>query len=152
MVHIRGARALLVIPIGIPVPDYLGKAVWRTCSLGGFAFLAVPAWNGETSMRKIMLTVACATLLVTPAVALAAPIAGPLPIAKVSGEIITINHLREARRGKQVRTRPRWMDSYASDPAASRLSPGFVAPGDPGDPAWHSDFDRAVQANQYNGG
>jgi hypothetical protein len=110
-------------------------------------------------MRKIMLTVACATLLVTPAVALAAPIAGPLPIAKVSGEIITINHLSEARRGKQVRTRhvrvyprPRWMDSYASDPAASRLSPGFVAPGDPGNPAWHSDFDRAVQANQYNGG
>jgi hypothetical protein len=96
-------------------------------------------------------------LLVTPAVALAAPIAGPLPIAKVSGEIITINHLSEARRGKQVRTRhvrvyprPRWMDSYASDPAASRLSPG--APGDPGNPAWQSDFDRAVQANQYNGG
>ena len=110
-------------------------------------------------MRKIMLTVACATLLVTPAVALAAPIAGPLPIAKVSGEIITINHLSEARRGKQVRTRhvrvyprPRWMDSYASDPAASRLSPGFVAPGDPGNPAWQSDFDRAVQANQHNGG
>ena len=110
-------------------------------------------------MRKIMLTVACATLLVTPAVALAAPIVGPLPIAKVSGEIITINHLREAHRGKQVKTRhvrvyprPRWMDSYASDPAASRLSPGFVAPGDPGNPAWQSDFDRAVQANQYNGG
>src|SRR4029077_10385415 len=80
-------------------------------------------------------------------------------IAKVSGEIITISHLSEARRGKQVRTRhvrvyprPRWMDSYASDPAANRLSPGFVAPGDPGNPAWQSDFDRAVQANQHNGG
>ena len=110
-------------------------------------------------MRKIMLTVACATLLVTPAIALAAPIGGPLPIANVSGQIITINHLSEAHRGKQVRTRhvrvyprPRWMDSYASDPAASRLSPGFVAPGDPGNPAWQSDFDRAVQANQNNGG
>jgi hypothetical protein len=98
-------------------------------------------------------------LLVTPAIALAAPIASPLPIAKISGEIITINHLSEARRGKQVRTRhvrvyprPRWMDSYASDPAASRLSPGFVAPGDPGNPAWQSDFDRAVEANQHNGG
>jgi hypothetical protein len=110
-------------------------------------------------MRKIMFAVAGAALLVTPAIALAAPIASPLPIAKISGEIITINHLSEARRGKQVRTRhvrvyprPRWMDSYASDPAASRLSPGFVAPGDPGNPAWQSDFDRAVQANQHNGG
>jgi hypothetical protein len=111
---------------------------------------ALTAWNGETSMRKIMFTVACATLLVTPAIALAAPIAGHLPIGKVSGEIITINHLREAHRGKQVRTypRPRWMESYASDPAASRLSPGFVAPGNPN---LHSDFDRAVQENQYNG-
>src|ERR1700691_3247265 len=60
----------------------------------------VPAWNGETSMRKIMLTVTCTTLLVAPAVALAEPIAGgrPLPIAKVSGEIRIINHLSEARR------------------------------------------------------
>ncbi len=56
-------------------------------------------------MRKIMFAVAGAALLVTPAIALAAPIASPLPIAKISGEIITINHLSEARRGKQVRTR-----------------------------------------------
>ena len=58
-------------------------------------------------MRKIMFTVAGAALLVIPAIALAAPIAGPLPIANVSGEIITINHLRQARRGKPDRTRPR---------------------------------------------
>ena len=75
-------------------------------------------------MRKIMFAVAGAALLVTPAIALAAPIASPLPIAKVSDRIITINHLSEARRGKQVRTRhvrvyprPRWMDSYASRPS-----------------------------------
>ena len=112
-------------------------------------------------MRKIMFTVACATLLVTPAIALAAPIGGPLPIAKVSGQIITINHLSEAHRGKQVRTRhvrvyPRarsipGIDSYASYPSASRPGPGLVAPGDPGNPNLNSDFDRAVQATQYNG-
>ena len=109
-------------------------------------------------MRKIMLTVACATLLVTPAVALAEPIAGgrPLPIAKVSGEIRTINHLSEARRTRHVRVYPRprsapGIDSYASYPSGSRLSPGLVAPGDPGNPNLRSDFDRAVQANQYNG-
>jgi hypothetical protein len=112
-------------------------------------------------MRKIMFTVACATLLVTPAIALAAPLAGPLPIAKVSGEIITINHLSEAHRGKHMRTGhvrvypgPRWtpgVDSYASYPSGSRHGSGFVAPGDPGNPNLNSDFDRAVQANQYNG-
>ncbi len=112
-------------------------------------------------MRKIMFTVACSALLVTPAIAVAAPIAGPLPIAKVSGEIITINHVSEAHRGKHIRTRhvrvyprPRstpGIDSYASYPSGSRLSPGLVAPGDPGNPDLHSDFDRAVQANQYNG-
>jgi hypothetical protein len=43
MVYIRGARALLIILDGtFPLPDCLGKAVWRTCSLGGFAFLAGP--------------------------------------------------------------------------------------------------------------
>src|SRR4030088_84731 len=43
MVHIRGARALLIMPHRtFPLPDCLGKAVWRTCSLGGFAFLAGP--------------------------------------------------------------------------------------------------------------
>jgi hypothetical protein len=43
MVHIGGARALLVMPHRtFPLPDCLGKAVWRTCSLGGFAFLAGP--------------------------------------------------------------------------------------------------------------
>jgi hypothetical protein len=43
MVHIRGARALLVMPHRtFPLPDCLGKAVWRTCSLGGCAFLAGP--------------------------------------------------------------------------------------------------------------
>jgi hypothetical protein len=111
-------------------------------------------------MRKIMFTVAGAALLVVPAIALAAPIAGPSPIAKVSGEIITINHLSEAHRGK-LRTRhvrvypgPRWtpgIDGYASYPTGSRPGPGLVAPGDPGNPDLHSDFDRAVQANQYNG-
>jgi hypothetical protein len=112
-------------------------------------------------MRKIMFTVAGATLLVTPAIAMAAPLAGRLPIAKVSSEIITINHLSEAHRGKHVRTRhvrvypgPRstpGIDSYASYPSGNRLSPGLVAPGDPGNPDLHSDFDRAVQENQYNG-
>jgi hypothetical protein len=112
-------------------------------------------------MRKIMLALACAALLATPAIALAAPIAGPLPTAKVPGEIITINHLSEARRSKHVRTRhvriyPRpWstptVGSYASYPSGSRPSPGLVAPGDPGNPYLQSDFDRAVQANQYNG-
>ena len=112
-------------------------------------------------MRKIMFTVAAAALLVTPAVALAAPIGNPLPIAEVSGEIITINHLNEAHRGKHIRTRhvrvypgPRWtpgVDSYASYPSGSRHGSGFVAPGDPGNPNLNSDFDRAVQANQYNG-
>ena len=56
-------------------------------------------------MRKIMFIVARAALLVTPAIALAAPLGGPLPIAKVSGEIITISHLSEAHRGKHIRTR-----------------------------------------------
>ena len=112
-------------------------------------------------MRKIMFTAACAALLVTPAIALAAPIAGPLPIAKVSGEIITISYLSEAHRGKHIRTRhvrtypgPRWtpgIKGYASYPSGSRPSPGFVAPGDPGNPYLNSDFDRAVQATQYNG-
>jgi hypothetical protein len=112
-------------------------------------------------MRKIMFTVAAAALLVTPAVALAAPIGNPLPIAKVSGELITINHLNEAHRGKHIRTRhvrvypgPRWtpgVDSYASYPSGSRPGSGFVAPGDPGNPNLNSDFDRAVQATQYNG-
>ena len=109
-------------------------------------------------MRKIMFTVACAALLVTPAIALAAPISGPLPIAKVSGEIIAVNHLNEAHRGKHLRTRhvrvypgPRstpGIDSYASD---NGLSPGLVAPGNPGNPYLHSDFDKAVQANKSSG-
>ena len=112
-------------------------------------------------MRRIMFTVAGVALLVTPAIALAAPIAGPLPVAKVSSEIITINHLSEAHRGKHIRTRhvrvyprPRStpdIDGYASYPSGSTLSPGLVAPGDPGNPNLKSDFDRAVQANQYNG-
>jgi len=112
-------------------------------------------------MRKIMFTVAGVALLVTPASALAAPIAGPLPVAKASSEIITINHLSEAHRGKHIRTRhvrvyPRsrstpGIDGDASYPSGSRLSPGLVAPGDPGNPYLNSDFDRAVQANQYNG-
>jgi len=112
-------------------------------------------------MRNIMFAVAGAALLVTRAIALAAPIGGPSPIAKVSGEIITINHLSEAHRGKHIRTRhvriypgPRstpGIDGYASYPSGSRLSPGLVAPGDPGNPYLNSDFDRAVQANQYNG-
>jgi hypothetical protein len=112
-------------------------------------------------MRKIMLTVACAALLVTPAIALAAPLAGSLPIAKVSGEIITINHVSEAHRSKHIKTRhvrvyPRpWsgpgIDGYASYPSGSRPGAGYVAPGDPGNPYLNSDFDRAVQANQYNG-
>jgi hypothetical protein len=112
-------------------------------------------------MRKIMFTVARAALLVIPAFAIAAPIVAPLPIAKVPGEIITINHLSEAHRGKPVRTRhvrvypgPRsvpGLDSYESYRSGSRPGPGLVAPGDPGNPNLHSDFDRAVQANQYNG-
>jgi hypothetical protein len=112
-------------------------------------------------MRKIMFTVAYAALLVTPTIALALPIARPLPIAKVSSEIITVNHLGEAHRGKHIRTRhvrvyPRpWsapgIDSYASYPSGSRVGPRLVAPGDPGNPNLNSDFDRAVQANQYNG-
>jgi hypothetical protein len=112
-------------------------------------------------MRKIMFTLAGAALLLTPAIAVAAPIAGPSPIAKVSGEIITINQLSEAHRGKHIRTRhvrvypgPRWtpgIDGYASYPTGSRPSPGLVAPGDPGNPNLNSDFDRAVQATQYNG-
>jgi hypothetical protein len=112
-------------------------------------------------MRKIMFTVAGVALLVTPAIALAAPIAGPLPVAKVSSEIITINDLSEDHRGKHIRTRhvrvyprPRstpGIDGYASYPSGSRLSPGLVAPGDPGNPNLISDFDKAVQANQYNG-
>jgi hypothetical protein len=105
-------------------------------------------------MRKSMFTVASAALLVT-------PISGLLPIAKVSGEIITVNHLSEAHRGKHIRTRhvrvyPRSrsapvIDSYASYPSDSGLSPGLVAPGNPGNPFLHSDFDRAVQANEANG-
>ena len=112
-------------------------------------------------MRKIMFTVAGVALLVTPAIALAAPIAGPLPVAKVSSEITTINHLSEAHRGKHIRTRhvrvyprPRstpGIDGYAYYRSGSGLSPGLVAPGDPGNPYLNSDFDRAVQANQYNG-
>jgi hypothetical protein len=105
-------------------------------------------------MRKSMFTVASAALLVT-------PISGLLPIAKVSGEIITVNHLSEAHRGKHIRTRhvrvypgPRFgpgIDGYASYPSGNRPSSGLVAPGDPGNPDLNSDFDRAVQANQYNG-
>ena len=112
-------------------------------------------------MRKVMFTLAGAALLLTPAIAVAAPIAGPLPIAKVSGEIITINQLSEAHRGKHVRAKhvrvypgPRWtpgIDGYASYPTGSRPGPGSIAPGDPGNPYLNSDFDRAVQANQYNG-
>jgi hypothetical protein len=112
-------------------------------------------------MRKIMFAAAGAALLVTPAVALAAPIAGPLPIAKVSSEIITINHLSETHRGRHIRTRylgiyrrPRWtpgIDSYAFDRFGNGPNPGLVAPGDPGNPYLNSDFDRAVQATQYNG-
>jgi len=112
-------------------------------------------------MRKIMFAVARAALLVIPAIALAAPIAAPLPIAKVSGEIITINHRSDAHRGKPIGTRhvrvypgPRFvpgLDSYGSYRSDSRPGPGLVAPGDPGNPNLHSDFDRAVQANQYNG-
>jgi hypothetical protein len=107
-------------------------------------------------MRKITFAVAGVALLVAPAIALAAPIAGPLRIANVSGDIITINHLSEAHRGKHIRTRhvrvypgPRFspgIDGYASWPSS-----GLVAPGDPGNPGLNSDFDRAVQANQYNG-
>ena len=55
-------------------------------------------------MRQIMSIVAGVALLVAPAIALAAPIAGPLPIAKVPDEIIAINHLSEAHRGKHIRT------------------------------------------------
>jgi hypothetical protein len=112
-------------------------------------------------MRKIMLTLAGAALLLTPAIAVAAPIAGPLPIAKVSGEIITVSHLSEAHRGKHVRAKhvrvypgPRWtpgIDGHASYPTGSRPGPRFIAPGDPGNPYLNSDFDRAVQATQYNG-
>jgi hypothetical protein len=117
---------------------------------------------GETSMRKIMLTAACAALLATPAVALAAPIAGPLPIAKVSGEIITVNKPSETHKGRHIRTKHSmrgklpWLtpgvDSYSSYPSGGTSGPGFVAPGDPGTgPYLNSDFDRAVQATQYNG-
>jgi hypothetical protein len=112
-------------------------------------------------MRKIMFIVARAALLVTPAIALAAPLAGPLPIDKVSREIITINHLGEAHGGKHMRTghirvypgprRTPGVDGYASYPSGSRPGSGFVAPGDPGNPNLNSDFDRAVQQNQYNG-
>src|ERR1700688_4073328 len=43
MVHIRGARGLLVMPHWtFLLPDCLGKAIWRICSLGGFAFLVGP--------------------------------------------------------------------------------------------------------------
>jgi hypothetical protein len=111
-------------------------------------------------MRKIMFAVAGAALLVTPAITLAAPIAGPSPIGRVSSEIITINH--QAHRGKHIRTRhvrvyprswsPPAIHSYASYPSGSSgPGPGFVAPGDPGNPYLNSDFDRAVQATQYNG-
>jgi len=112
-------------------------------------------------MRQIMSIVAGVALLVAPAIALAAPIAGPLRIANVSGDIITIDHLSEAHRGKHIRTRhvrvypgPRFgpgIDGYASYPSGNRPSSGLVAPGDPGNPDLNSDFDRAVQANQYNG-
>jgi hypothetical protein len=113
-------------------------------------------------MRKILFAVAGAALLVIPAIALAAPIAGPSSIARVSGEIITVNHLSEAHSGKHIRTRhvrvypgPRWtpgIDGYASYPTGRvRPSSGPVAPGDPGNPNLNSDFDRAVQATQYNG-
>jgi hypothetical protein len=112
-------------------------------------------------MRKIMSTVARAALLVIPAIALAAPIAGASSIAKVSGEITTINNPNEAHRGKHIRTRhvrvyPRsrstpGIDGYASYPSGNGLSPGLIAPGYPGNPNLNSDFDRAVQANQYNG-
>jgi hypothetical protein len=112
-------------------------------------------------MRKIMFTVVGAALLVIPAIALAAPITGPLPVAKVSGDIITINHLSEARGGKHIRTRhvrvyrgPRStpsIEGYAYYPSGNGPSSVFVAPGDPGNPYLHSDFDRAFQSNQYNG-
>ena len=112
-------------------------------------------------MRKIMFTVAAVALLVTPAIALAAPVARPLRGANVSSEIMTISQLSEAHRGKPIRTRhvrvypgPRFspsIDSYASYPSDSGLSPGLVAPGNPGNPYLHSDFDKAVQANEFNG-
>jgi hypothetical protein len=115
-------------------------------------------------MRSLFaLVVSGAALLVEPVIAVAAPtlIAGPLPIAKVSGEIITVNKLSAAHKGRHIRTRhveaysrPRLtpgIDSYASYPSGGRLGPGFVAPGDPGNPYLQDDFDRAVQANQYNG-
>jgi hypothetical protein len=112
-------------------------------------------------MRKIMFTVAAVALLVTPAIALAAPVAGPLSIAKIPGEIITISHLSETHRGKPIRTRHvrvypglrsgPGIDSYASYPSDDGLSPGLVAPGNPGNPYLHSDFDKAVQANESNG-
>jgi len=90
-------------------------------------------------MRKILFTVAGAALLVIPAIALAAPIAGPSSIARVSGEIITVNHLSEAHRGKHIRTRhvraypgPRWtpgIDGYAlTQPAASGPVPDLLLP------------------------
>jgi hypothetical protein len=112
-------------------------------------------------MRKIMFTVAGAALFVTPAIVLAAPIAGPLPIAGVSSEIITIGQVSEAHRGRHVRTGHvrvypglrfgPGIDSYAAYPSDSGLSPGLVAPGNPGNPYLHSDFDKAVQANESNG-
>jgi hypothetical protein len=117
-------------------------------------------------MRKIMFTAAGVALLVAPAITRAAPIAGPLPVANVSGEIVAISHLSEAHRGRHLSTRhistrhvrvypgPRsspGIDTYASYPSGSRPVPRLVAPGDPGNPDLTSDFDRAVQENQYNG-
>jgi hypothetical protein len=53
MVHIRGARALLVMPHRtFPLPDYVGKAVWRTCSLGGFAFFILAGPIEPFALRR----------------------------------------------------------------------------------------------------
>jgi hypothetical protein len=112
-------------------------------------------------MRKIMFAAAGVALLVAPAITRAAPIAGPLPVANVSSEIVAISHLSEAHRGRHLSTRhvrvypgprsSRGIDTYASYPSGSRPVPRLVAPGDPGNPDLTSDFDRALQENQYNG-
>ena len=109
-------------------------------------------------MRNKIFAIAAACLA-APAVGLATPIAPPLPIAKVSGELMTVSHLSEVHKGRHIRA-----TRFVAHSRSRRTNPGIafypsgrglghrpVAPGDPGNPYLQSDFDRAVQATQYNG-
>jgi hypothetical protein len=51
MVHIRGARALLVMPHrAFPLPDRLGKAVWTGLALLGFSASSTSSFHGRAPL------------------------------------------------------------------------------------------------------